>query len=216
MKGIIVRKLANIFSILLIGACCVIAGCSSLSSSGSQPNETQHGVNIGFSPGNQTIYTGEYKSDMATNSLYTIIFPYDTTHEVFDELQQTNITPATRSQDIHILYVNGNNLDESGKANRWTYAIRHLNRTSLVTFDNHGMTITEWTASMPKDEIFFDQIMLPPELFNKNREVIFTTADAGVTEQRDLALGKGIYTLTITNQVKPRILTFDAKTGALS
>lgn len=195
--------------------CCIIAGCSSQSSSGSLPNETHPSVNIAFSPGNQTVFVVEYRSDMVTDDLYASILPDDSKPKASDELRPTNTTPMTRSKDIHVLYVNGNDLDASGKASRWTYTIRYLNTTSLVTFDNHGTTITNWTDSLPKDEIFFDQVISPADLFNKNREVIFTTPDAEVTEQRDLALGKGIYLLTIINQDKPRVLTFDAKTGAL-
>ncbi len=210
------RKIACIFSILLLmGTCCIIAGCSSLSSSGTQPNETHPSVNIAFSPGNQTVYVAEYKSEMITDGLYTSIIPDDSRPKTSDELRPANATPVTRSKDIHILYVNGNDLDGSGKASRWTYTIRYQNKTSLVTFDNHGTTIADWTAPPPKDEIFFDQIISPADLFSKNRAVIFITPDAEVAEQRDLALGKGIYSLTITNPVKPRVLIFDAKTGAL-
>lgn len=211
------KKNASMICILLLmGACCIIAGCSYWPSSGSQTDEGKSGgVNIGFSTDNQTPGAADYTSDIDTDSLYTISYPYDPMPETFDELQSVNITRDKQSQDIHILYVSGNRLDASGKAERWTYAVRHLNRTFLVTFDNTGMKITDWNASLPTDEISFERVISPSDLFLRNRAAIFASADAEITEQRNIMIGNGMYTLTITSPVKSRTLVFDAMTGVL-
>jgi len=210
-----VKKSASTICILLLmGTFCSIAGCSG-PSAGSQPDVPPASVNIGFSTENQTPGAAEYTSDMDTDSLYTISYPYDPMPETFDELQSVNTTRDKQSQDIHILYVSGNRLDATGKAARWTYAVRHLNRTFLVTFDNTGMKITDWNTSLPTDEISFDQVISPSDLFLRNRDAIFASADAEITEKRDIMLGNGMYSLTITSPVKPRTLVFDAMTGVL-
>lgn len=203
--------------LVLTGMSCCIAGCSFLPFSGIQASGAPDSITTGFPAENQTDGGEEFRSEMMTDNLNTLTFP-DVTPSATTGTNESVISETTlepRAKDIHILYISGNNLDESGKASRWTYAIRHTNRTYLVTVDKFGMTINEWYTSGSYEEIFPAQIITPAELFNRNRAVIFTSPDSGILEQRDLMLGKAIYTLTISSGGTPRVLTFDAKTGAL-
>jgi hypothetical protein len=203
--------------LVLTGISCCIAGCSFLPFSGIQASDRPDSITTGFPADNQTAGAEEFRSEMRTDNLNTLTFPDapPATATGSNESGTDNATLEPQLRDIHILYISGNNLDESGKASRWTYAIRHTNRTFLVTVDKFGMTMNEWYTSGSYEEVFPGQIITPAELFNRNRAVIFTTPDSGIAEQRDLMLGKTLYSLTVSGHGTPRVLTFDAKTGAL-
>lgn len=201
--------------LILLAIVCIIAGCSSGPLPGVWPNKTPEQVNFGFSSASNPVTGGEYRSEMAANALSDLIFPDARQPVVFDELGQNTTPLAEKSPDIHIFSINGNNINQSGFATRWTYGVRHLNRTYILTYDRYGERLTEWNARMPEGEIFLDQIVSPAELIDRNRAVIFTTPDAAVTETRDLALGRGMYSLTISGHGRSRVLLFDAKTGTV-
>ncbi|MFA4860115.1 hypothetical protein [Methanoregula sp.] len=115
------------------------------------------------------------------------------------------------SSDKEILYVRGNNLDNNGQARSWTFVVRHANRTSIVTVDQKGLNLAAWNGEFRQKEIRLDSIILPEDLFLKNRDAI--TGD-NRTGSRDLVLSMDRYTLT-TSGTTNRVLVFDAKTGAL-
>ena len=74
------------------------------------------------------------------------------------------------------------------------FAVRYGNRTSLVTYDSRGETISDGSSGFNGQEIFLDQIVSPAVLFDRNRDAIFgmqTEKSPGSTE---LELWGGNYT----------------------
>ena len=200
------------YILVLLMLSCFFAGCSTEAPAASS-QKTLQGTNAGFSPVNRSADTGEFRFAMTDVSMNAVAFPSGRDTARADELYPPGTIEQPR--DVHLIYVSGNNLDESGNATRWTYAVRSMNKTFLVTRDRNGETVIEWTAALPEDEIFFDSIQTPAQLFAANGAAIFPTPDAKISGTRDLALGKGIYSLTISGAGKTRVLLFDAKTGAL-
>jgi hypothetical protein len=191
---------------MLIVAACFLAGCSSSSpSSDSAPVATHTTVNVGMTAGTVQEEAKNFSFEEVAYSVSILGFdPY--------------VAPAhgmNQTIDKHIMLVRGDHLDDNARATSWLFIVRHDNKTSFVTYDHLGETVLNWAGTSPKDEIFTDKVMSPGTLFNMHRAEIFGTTTANSTESRTLELTGGNYTLTITGQGAPRILVFDAGSGAL-
>jgi len=188
-------------AIMLVLAGCFITGCSTR-----QPvplaNETQNASNQGFR---------FLQPDSVSEDPQVLSFK-DVTAQLAGVVLDGGYSSAVNaSPEKEILYVRGNNLDNNGQARSWTFVVRHANRTSIVTFDQKGMNLAAWKGEFPQKEIRLDSIILPEDLFLKNRDAITGDNRAG---SRDLVLAMDRYTLT-TSGTTNRVLVFDAKTGAL-
>jgi len=202
------------FILLLVLASCFIAGCNSLPFSGtSAQTETPKKVDVGLTGHENPVTAQRYQFDKAVAGLFSA-----------DSVTMWNDTPVNASQENvsqkivypekHIKYIRGADLDENGDASSWTFVVDHGDQFSFVTYNSRGMIISNSPGTIKRTEIFTDQIIKPRELFEKNRAVIFNTTWTGTDVTRDLSLGGGNYTVTISGDDTLQILTFDAKTGA--
>jgi len=191
------------FTVVLVLAGCFTMGCSTTQQSVSQPNETHKGIDLGFRPGpvsgeQQALSFGDVTADLA------------------GLVPETGGSSATNaSEDNRILYIRGNNLNENGDAKSWTIAVRHNNKTSLVTYDQRGRSIVAWAGDFPQGEIKIDSIISPGDLFLKNRAAIIRDTGNNQTVSQDLILSMNNYTLTQSGGGTKRVMVFDATTGAL-
>jgi hypothetical protein len=190
------------FIIGLVLAGCFTMGCSTPNPA-RQPNETQQGTDIGFPPVTTTREPQEFTFREARANIADLI------------LNEGNSSAANVTSMNQILYIRGSSLNENGGAKSWIFAVRNNNKTSIVTYDRHGGNIAEWKDAFPWQEIQLDSVILPEDLFQKNRETIIPKTGENVTESRDLVLAMGNYTLTISGRGTTRVMVFDAKTGAL-
>jgi hypothetical protein len=195
------------FTLILILASCSIAGCSSLPFSGTPaPTETPKKVGVGL--------TGEKNPETARRLVFE-----DTAEELASvdlEAIKNYVAANASSQKKHIKYVRGADLDENGDAGSWTFIVEYGDQFSIVSYSTKGMVFSSSPGTVKRTEIFIDQIMTPRRLFEKNRAVILNTTRTGAAVSRDLSLGGGDYTLTISGKGTSRILVFDATTGALT
>ena len=111
--------------------------------------------------------------------------------------------------------IRGNKLNENGDAKSWTFAVRHNNRTSMVTYDQHGQKSLPGPGTSP-GEIKIDSVISPGDLFLKNRAAIIRDPGNNLTVSQDLVLSMNNYTLTQYGGGTKRVMIFDAKTGALT
>ncbi len=70
-------------------------------------------------------------------------------------------------------------------------------------------------SSLPTGEIVLDRTVPPGKVFSENKEAILGSPVSSVSQQRELELKEGIYTLTITSAKTVRVIRFNAATGAL-
>ncbi len=202
MRSPVRPKTCAFFTLVLVLAGCVTAGCSYLPFFSSQSKEIPK-INVGFTSANFSNGHGSYSFDDVTGRLPVV------------DLDAGNASRTNATEGRHILYIRGTDMDETGAAGSWMFAVRHANRTSLVTYDRRGETISDGSTGFTGQEIFLDRIVSPAQLLDMNRAVIFKTLPDG-SESAELELWGGNYTLTITGRDKTRILLFDAKTGALT
>ena len=191
------------FILVLVLAGCLTAGCSFLPFFTPQNKEIPK-INVGFTSTNFSPSHVTYSFDEATGRLAALA------------LDVGNGTQTNTTEEKHILYIRGIGVDETGAADSWMFAVRYGNRTSLVTYDSRGETVSARSTGFDGQEIFLNQIVSPGMLFDRNRAAIFNTQEEYTQESTDLELWGGNYTLTVTGQNKTRILIFDAKTGALN
>ena len=191
------------FILVLVLAGCLTAGCSFLPFFSPQTKEIPK-INVGFTSTNFSPSRNAYSFDDVTGRFAGVA------------LDAGNGTQTNTTEEKHILYIRGTGVDETGAADSWMFAVRYGNRTSLVTYDSRGETVSDGSAGFNGQEIFLDQIVTPPLLLDRNSAAIFRTQPENSSESTELELWGGNYTLTIAGQNKTRVLIFDAKTGALT
>jgi hypothetical protein len=196
------KHLAVFISLMLLLASCFISGCSK-ETPPSQLNETTKSSNLGFRP---DIISHEHQALNFTKTVTDLVnIRFDTKND--------NAVNAPRKNQI--LYVSGAGLNDKGEAKSWTFAVRYNNRTSIVTYDQHSRSIVDWTGNFSQREIELDSVIMPEDLFTKNRAAIIRDQEDALTMSRDLVLSMDNYTLTISGTGIKRVLVFDAETGAL-
>jgi len=114
---------------------------------------------------------------------------------------------------IPIYYIQGVDLDSSGSAARWTFAVNRSSGLMLMVLENENLTEIPWGSRFSDTPITLDQVMQPEDLFTKNHDVIFSDPAVTVTEESELDLRNGVYTLTLGSGDAMRYLVFDAVTG---
>ena len=191
-----------LFTVLLVLAGCFTPGCST-----PQPalNESHAATNTGFRVlSTESVFGGPQALSFkdATKQFEGVV------------LDGGNSSAVNTSTGKEILYIRGNDLNDNGQARSWAFVVRHANRTSLVTVDRQGMNLASWRDNFPQRKINLDAIILPEDLFLKNRATILQDPGDNRTGSRDLVLAMDRYTITTSGNVN-RILIFDAKTGAL-
>jgi hypothetical protein len=84
-----------------------------------------------------------------------------------------------------------------------------------VTFDRGAWTEVPWNITFGTEEIVFDDLVTPAELFSRNSALIAGNRGSADPIQRDLELLEGRYIVTINQGNTVKVLTFDPKTGVL-
>lgn len=224
------------FTLLLVFASCFIAGCSSLPFSSEPPAPA---VTPGKVPN-----TGQGSPDAAALEAAVLSQRYSfedvtadlalldlDTKQIRDNAEPMGTlgnpgpgeTPAEPVQPAlttsvpgrkQIKQVRGGNIDENGKASRWTFIVEHSGKVSIVSYSEEGTTYSGSPGSVSLPEIIPGQIMSPAKLVEKNHDRIFNASQTAVT--RDLSLVGNNYTITISTKRGPsEILVFNAITGGL-
>jgi hypothetical protein len=183
-----------IFAILLLS---LLIMCSACTTSTQEVKNTP--LNSGLSQETQQAESQYISFDIALHNL-PAYRP--------DALNESYFTPP-------IYYFTGLDVDGSGDARNWIFGVGNTTGTRMLAYDGNGWIAIPWNAPPGSEEIAFDSIISPGQLFSKNREVIIGNPSSSLTEKRDLELNKGVYTLTITSGDTNRILTFNATTGEL-
>jgi len=83
----------------------------------------------------------------------------------------------------------------------------------LMVLENENLTEIPWGSRFSDTPITLDQVMQPEDLFTKSHDVIFSDPAVTVTEESELDLRNGVYTLTLGSGDAMRYLVFDAVTG---
>jgi len=114
---------------------------------------------------------------------------------------------------IPIYYIQGADLDSSGNAARWTFAVNRSTGIRLMILENGSLAEVPWGSRLSETPIQIDQVISPEELFRKNRDLIISDPAVAVFKGSELDLRDGVYTLTLASNGSIRYLLFNAATG---
>jgi hypothetical protein len=117
------------------------------------------------------------------------------------------------ARNVSVRYIQGINLDISGKAEHWMFGVSLPSGSSLFLSDKTGWTATPWSSRLPEKEVRVGTFISPEDLFVKNKNSILPDPSTAGSDTRELDLRGGVYSLTITSGGSTRYLTFNATTG---
>jgi hypothetical protein len=115
------------------------------------------------------------------------------------------------NETISIRFIQGMNIDTSGNARVWTFGVQTKTGNELRAYDQSGWTIIPLNETFSSGEIVLDHIISPSALIEMNRDAISQMSSSGAS-LRNVELNDGVYTITFRGT--PKILRFDATTGA--
>jgi len=128
---------------------------------------------------------------------------------VTGEYQQNQINGS--SQNLPFYYIQGKNMDATGKAERWLFGIREGNSTTMLVYDRTGVArIPLQENGLPTQEIDISSILLPADIIK-----IAYPQNQNITGNLELAIAGGEYILTGSSGSQPGEYSINATTGVL-
>jgi hypothetical protein len=213
------------FTLLLVLACCFIAGCSSAPSTDSAaPSETSGNSGSGGNAGQNTAGLSGQDAGLSQRYAFEDIVKEITSSDLQTQVNMSEesgegpvITPSAVTSKKQIRQIRASDIDESGAAKRWTFIVEHDGMVSIVSFGHEGLAFSGSPGTLNQPEILTNKIISPSGLFKKNHDVIFNTSLTGTDVTRDLSLLGNNYTISVSTgrDKPPRVLVFDATTGVL-
>ncbi|MFA5268440.1 MAG: hypothetical protein WC379_10760 [Methanoregula sp.] len=119
------------------------------------------------------------------------------------------------SSHSHVYFMQGQNLDENGWAEKWLFEVKTTDGTGLGVYDRHGWTIMPWNVPHTMEDINIDTVISPSALFRQSSTLILQNSSVSSAPSREIELRGNVYTLTITSEKASAVMKFDATTGAL-
>jgi hypothetical protein len=114
-------------------------------------------------------------------------------------------------QNLPIYYIRGENVDTSGKADRWVFGVREGMNATLIVYDQTGIVKIAWQdEGLPDQEITIANIRSPSDIMNIAHSGKQTTAG-----NPELEISHGEYTVTEPSGSSPREYIINATTGVV-
>ena len=123
---------------------------------------------------------------------------------------QQNQVNGSSSEGLSFYYIQGANVDASGKAQRWTFGARNGNSTTMLIYDQTGVTRVAWQGGLPEQEIDTAGIMSPADIVR-----IAYPGNQNITGNLKIQIENGKYTLTAPSGSHPSAYIINATTGVL-
>ncbi|MDN7025927.1 hypothetical protein FGU65_13715 [Methanoculleus sp. FWC-SCC1] len=127
--------------------------------------------------------------------------------EVWLDEQQIN------ASDIRIYRVEGISVDPGGMARSWVFGTCRAGEPLWLMYDRQDVAVLSLNSSLPADEIVFESIVPPEDLYDRNRAEIRDVLERHGTDVTDLALAGGRYVLTVRSGAGIETVRFRAETG---
>ena len=122
--------------------------------------------------------------------------------------QQNQINGS--SEGLSFYYIQGVNVDASGKAERWTFGARDGNSTTMLIYDQTGVTRVSWQGGLPEQEIDTAGIVSPADIVR-----IAYPENKNITGNLKIQIKNGKYTVTAPSGSQPMTYIINATTGVL-
>ena len=170
---------------------CFGAACISVPSGQSPTNATPV-------PGGITVLGGNYSSQQMT---YTL----DQAETAV--IQEYQAQAGENNQSI--FYIRGEHVDSSGKAQRWIFGIYLGNTSTMLVYDNNGVSTLATPPGLPAPETIPPNVLTPEDIMK-----IASSSGSLNLNGTSLVLMNGQYTITETGSGQQGIV-INAITGEL-
>jgi hypothetical protein len=114
------------------------------------------------------------------------------------------------SEGLSFYYIQGANVDASGKAERWTFGARNGNSTAMLIYDQTGVARVAWQGGLPEQEIDTAGIVSPADIIR-----IAYPDNQTITGNLGIQIENGKYTITAPSGSHPMAYIINATTGVL-
>ena len=160
-------------------------------------------VNTTPVPGGITALEGNYSSLHMT---YTL----DDAESAVLQVYQTQT--GVNAQNESIFYIRGDQVDSSGKAERWIFGISQGNISSMMVYDSKGVSTLAMPPGLPAPENIPSPILSPEDIM----KIASSSSGAGLLNLNgsSLELMNGQYTVTGSGSGQKGIV-INAPTGEL-
>ena len=132
-----------------------------------------------------------------------------------DDLDTLNSEGLLSTENMTAFQLIGTGVGIEGKANSWVIGGLRNGEKILYSSEESGWREMQWPGSLAEQEIVFDKIIMPDELFDLNSEHITEYYYNSGSDYSDLFLKDGIYTIAFRNREGISELKFKADTGEL-
>jgi hypothetical protein len=112
-------------------------------------------------------------------------------------------------QNFSLCYIQGTNVELSGKAEHWLFGVCGDNTTSMIVYDSHGISRMNWSHWMPDKMIDTSSLLSPAKILG----IAYPGRQAITIPQ--LEVRDGEYILTAPQGETPREFTMNTSTGVL-
>jgi hypothetical protein len=113
-------------------------------------------------------------------------------------------------ENLPFYYIRGENVDASGKAERWIFGTVEGNLTSMLVYDHTGVTTITLQGGLPAEEIDMAGILSPASIIR-----IAFPENQNIPGNLEFEIENGNYTVTAPSGSHPREYTINATTGVL-
>jgi hypothetical protein len=155
-------------------------------------------INFGIRPISEPVLQGNYDLD-EINRIITG-FQIDTMNETSEK---------------EIYYIFGKDVDKNGNASVWIYGVRHAMGKSLLLYDRSGWKIMSWGGILPDKQIQLKTLTSLHSIFARNNDMINNNSIYFGDLKRQVELMNNTYFITISDDKKTSVFTFNATSGAL-
>jgi len=187
-------------SYVAVGLVVTLCFCAACIFSPSVPDQTAvnntSAADVGIVPivGNSTSVPASYSLEDAVSAV------------TGNNLNQVNGSP----EKLSFYYIQGANVDASGKAERWIFGTREGNYTTMLIYDHMGVARVTWQGGLPEQEIDTAGILSPADIIR-----IAYPGNQNITGNLEMEIENGEYTLTAPSGSLPREYIINATTGVL-
>jgi len=132
-----------------------------------------------------------------------------------EDLYMQNVEGLIEADNVTYYQVMGTGVGIEGRADSWLIGGRKDGETRLLTYSDRQWRNIVWPGPLSEDEIILENILLPEELFTKNRDLLTDNYLKANVSYSDLFLKDGEYSIAIRDNNRIIELKFKADTGEL-
>ena len=205
MTGVAVVKYLSFSVLLIITSLVFLSGCLGEEPAGPVPGETTDFSGDSEPPGIFNETSGDSLSDSDRMEL----------GYAFMQLGLAVSDGYLSGDNYSVRMIRGTNADLYGNCDSWIVGAVSDGENILLKYTLSGWQEGEWPGVLRGEEINTDGIISPPELFDKNHDLISGITGNSDDLHMDIEISSGYYRIFFNDRGNLTALKFDSVTGGV-